>query len=191
MHGSRTSSFTPSVSALYADALGAFLDERGLPLRAGGPRGPRLCGATYSTLMSTASRELDDSGLGLRFGTRVGGAGFGMLGIAAATAPTLREAIRHLTQLESITSTLGRATVRRQGARVHLSWHAAQAVPPSVVEGILSGWVSFGRYLLGERVDVVQVSLRHRRMAPQEVYDSVFECPVRFEASSSAAMVTP
>lgn len=172
---------SPSVSSLYADALGAFLSERGL---APGTRseGPRLCGNSYSTLMAGASRELGDRGLGLRFGARVGGAGFGMLGIAAATAPTLRESIRHLTQLESITSTLGRATVRRHGTRVHLSWQPAQPVPPAVVEGILAGWVSFGRYLLGEQVDVVQVSLRHKRIAAMDVYDGVFACPVHFGA---------
>ncbi len=177
----RATPWTPSVSTLYADALGAFLLEQGLPQDARAP-GPRLCGASYSTLMAGAARELDDQGLGLRFGARVGGAGFGMLGIAAATAPTLREAIRHLTQLESITSTLGCATVRRHGARVHVSWQPAQSVPAAVVEGILAGWVSFGRYLLGERVEVAQVSLRHRRIAPMQLYDAVFECPVRFEA---------
>lgn len=171
----------PSVSTLYADALGAFLAEQGLRQDARTP-GPRLCGVSYSTLMAGASRALGDQGLGLRFGARVGGAGFGMLGIAAATAPSLREAIRHLTQLESITSTLGFATVRRHGQRVHLSWRPAQTVPPAVVEGILAGWVSFGRYLLGEPVEVAQVSLRHRRMAPMQVYEGVFECPVRFEA---------
>ncbi len=173
----------PSVSTLYADALGAFLAERGLAQQSStpDPHNRRLCGMSYSALMSGAARELDDKGLGLRFGARVGGAGFGMLGIAAATAPTLSEAIRHLTQLESITSTLGRATVRRHAGKVHLSWHPEQPVPPSVVEGILAGWVSFGRYLLGEKVDVAQVSLRHRRIAAIEVYDAVFECPVRFE----------
>ncbi|SHH22724.1 AraC family transcriptional regulator [Massilia sp. CF038] len=172
---------TPSVSTLYADALGAFLAEQGLPADARAT-GPRLCGVSYASKMAGASRQLDDQALGLRFGARVGGAGFGMLGIAAATAPTLREAIRHLTQLESITSTLGYAMVRRQGTRVHLSWQPAQPVPAAVVEGILAGWVSFGRYLLGEKVDVVQVALRHRRIAPMAIYDSVFECPVHFEA---------
>ncbi len=179
---------TPSVSTLYSDALGAFLAERGLPLsaqaqhlQAPDPHRRRLCGNSYAALMAGAAQELDDSGLGLRFGARVGGAGFGMLGIAAATAPSLREAIRHLTQLESITSTLGHASVRRHARRVHLSWQPAQTLPPAVVEGILAGWVSFGRYLLGERVDVVQVSMRHRRIAPAEAYDAVFECPVRFE----------
>ncbi len=177
-----TPSFTPSVSTLYADSLGAFLAERGLPREpATDPHGRRLCGTSYSTLMAGAARALDDKGLGLRFGARVGGAGFGMLGIAAATAPSLREAIRHLTQLESITSTLGHASVRRHAGKGHISWQPAQAVPPAVVEGILAGWVSFGRYLLGEQVDVAQVSLRHARIAAMEVYDGVFACPVRFE----------
>lgn len=173
----------PSVSTLYADALGAFLAERGLTQHGStpDPRNRRLCGMSYSALMTGAARELDDKGLGLRFGARVGGAGFGMLGIAAATAPTLSESIRHLTQLESITSTLGRAIVRRHAGKVHLSWHPDQPVPPAVVEGILAGWVSFGRYLLGEKVAVAQVSLRHRRIAAIEVYDAVFECPVRFD----------
>jgi AraC-like DNA-binding protein len=184
----QTSFHQPSVSTLYADALGAFLAERGLPQDAPSP-GPRLCGNSYSTLMDRAARALDDRGLGLRFGARVGGAGFGMLGIAAATAPSLREAIRHLTQLESITSTLGNAAVRRHGRRVHLSWHPAQALPPAVVEGILAGWVSFGRYLLGEHVDVAQVSLRHQRIASMEVYDSVFDCPVKFDACSYGVII--
>ncbi len=188
MQRTRHHASSPSVSTLYSDALGAFLAERGLPradqaqrILASDPHGRRLCGNSYSALMAGAARELDDNGVGLRFGARVGGAGFGMLGIAAATAPSLREAIRHLTQLESITSTLGHASVRRHAGKVHLSWQPAQALPPAVVEGILAGWVSFGRYLLGERVDVAQVSLRHSRIAAVEVYDGVFECPVRFD----------
>jgi AraC-like DNA-binding protein len=186
--GHLTTAAAPSVSTLYGDALGAFLAERGLPRDAQarhvlvpGPHGRRLCGNAYSALMAGAARELDDQGLGLRFGGRVGGAGFGMLGIAAATAPSLREAIRHLTQLESITSTLGHASVRRHGAKVHLSWQPSLTLPSAVIEGILAGWVSFGRYLLGERVEVAQVSLRHRRIAAVEVYDAVFACPVRFD----------
>ncbi|UUZ55850.1 hypothetical protein LP419_10400 [Massilia sp. H-1] len=65
----RSLPLTPSVSTLYADALGAFLSEQGLPQDARSP-GPRLCGVSYSTLMAGASRELGDQGLGLRFGAR-------------------------------------------------------------------------------------------------------------------------
>jgi len=175
----------PSVSSLYADALGAFLAERGLPAAppptlAGHAR--RVVGASFAHTLYGGVRELGESALGLQFGTRVGGAGFGMLGVAAATAPTLAESIRHLTQLESLTSTLGHASVRRPGKLVHLSWRPAQAVPPMVVEGILAGWVSYGRYLLGEKVDVAQVSFAHPRLAAVHAYDSVLECPHRFGA---------
>ncbi|NHZ82432.1 helix-turn-helix domain-containing protein [Massilia sp. CCM 8695] len=171
----------PSVSTLYADALGAFLAEQGLPRDAGAaPPGPRLCGSAFAGLMTGGARELGDPALGLRFGTRVGAAGFGMLGIAAASAPTLRDAIGHLTELESITSTLGRARVLRRGQRVHLVWQPAQTVAPAVIEGILAGWVSFGRYLLGGQAEVAHVSLRHSRIAQLAEYEDAFACPLRF-----------
>jgi AraC-like DNA-binding protein len=175
----------PSVSVLYADALGAFLHERGLPWQRPAPNvapARRVVAASFAHSLYGGERELGDPSLGLHFGTRVGAAGFGMLGIAAATAPTLGESIRQLTQLESLTSTLGRAQVRRVGRAVQLRWRPAQPVPPMVIEGILSGWVSFGRYLLGERVEVAQVALAHPRRAPVQAYDETFESPVRFGA---------
>jgi len=174
----------PSVSSLYADALGAFLAERGLPAAApsASGHGRRVVGASFAHTLYGGVRELGESALGLQFGTRVGGAGFGMLGVAAATAPTLMESIRHLTQLESLTSTLGRASARRAGKLVHLCWQPAQAVPPMVVEGILSGWVSYGRYLLGEKVDVAQINFAHHRLASAQAWTGVLECPQRFGA---------
>src|SRR5690348_13610713 len=63
----RYTPLTPSVSTLYADALGAFLAEQGLPADARAT-GPRLCGVSYASKMAGASRQLDDQALGLRFG---------------------------------------------------------------------------------------------------------------------------
>jgi AraC-like DNA-binding protein len=174
----------PSVSTLYADALAAFLTERGLPpaLAVAAPpvHTQRVAAASFADVLAGGERELDDAALGLTFGTRVGTAGFGMLGIAAASAPTLAESIRQLTQLESLTSTLGHASVRRHAKLVHLSWRPAQPVAPTVIEGILSGWVSYGRYLLGEHVGIVQVALAHRRRASLPTYEDAFDAPVRF-----------
>lgn len=186
---------TPSVSSLYADALAAFLRDRGYapePLAEFDGRSParRVVGRAYAAAMITGVRELGDSALGLEFGTRVGGGGFGLLGIAAATAPTLRVTLEHLTRHESLTSTLGRASMRQQGDDVHLEWHPAQGVTPAVIEGILSGWVSFGRHLLGERVDVRMVSFSHRRIASVDAYESAFDCPVRFDCPSYAVTIS-
>ncbi|HYD79940.1 MAG TPA: AraC family transcriptional regulator ligand-binding domain-containing protein [Paucimonas sp.] len=178
----------PSVSALYADTLGEFLRARGLHGNVrGAMRSPaetvRIEGDRYAGMLIDGARALGDEGLGLRFGLHAGGAGFGMLGIAVATAPTLREAIRQHNELESITSTLGRATTRFCGKRVEISWHPARMPTPIVVEGILAGWVSFGRHILAERADILQVSFMHRRRAPLHEYETVFECPLRFESA--------
>lgn len=179
---------TPTVAASYAGALTAFLATRGLQFGAGARPGSeaaprRVCGPAYAGLLIQGMRDLDDKTLGLSFGTAVGGAGFGLLGIAAATAPTLAAAIHHLVTLESITSTLGRATVRRSAGVVHLEWLPVHGVPPILVEGILSGWVSFGRYLLGEPVEVLQVAFAHPRAAAHGAYDDTLACPVRFNAA--------
>jgi len=192
----------PSVSSLYADALAAFLRDRGLDRTRPGlqPAGfdksfdkspaRRVVGRAYAQTMIAAVRDLGDSALGLEFGTRVGGGGFGLLGIAAATAPTLRGTIAHLTSHESLTSTLGRARLRQEGNTVQIEWHPAQGVAPAVIEGILSGWVSFGRHLLGEKVDVQQVSFAHRRIAPMHAYESAFECPVRFDCTGYGVAIS-
>lgn len=181
---------TPSVSSLYAGALSAFLRDSGLPM----DRSPeqaiqRVDGQQYAQALVTGARELGDHSLGLAFGTRVGAAGFGMLGIVAATAPTLGRSIHYLTHMESLTSTLGQARARRHGRHVVLSWQPAQQVLPAVIEGILTGWVSFGRYVLGEQVNVTEVAFAHKRMSATQVYDAALVCPVRFEAAQYAVTI--
>lgn len=177
---------SPSVSTLYADALGAFLRERGmdterctaLPRSRCSPA-QRVAAGSYVHAMLAGVRECGDAGLGLAFGSRVGARGFGLLGIAASTAPTMQETIRYLTRLESMTSTLGDVHARRDADTVTLGWRAAQPVPPVVIEGILAGWVSFGRFLLDGQAEVLGVSLAHR-VAPLHAYEAAFGCPVRF-----------
>ncbi len=149
----------------------------------------RVDGQQYAQALVSGVHELGDHGLGLAFGTRVGAAGFGMLGIVAATAPTLGRSIHYLTNMESLTSTLGQARARRQGRQVILSWQPAQPVLPAVIEGILTGWVSFGRYVLGEQVEVAEVAFAHKRMSATHAYDTALLCPVRFEAEHYAVTI--
>lgn len=185
----------PTVSGAYARAWGAFLDEGGLAGTA--PRAAldapaataRLDGAVFDGALDGGRRLLGDPLLGVRFGTRVGGGGFGLLGIAAATAPTFAGAVGALARYESLTSTLGRVTVRREGRDVTLSWHAARPAAPAVVEGILAGWVSFGRHLVGERVPVRALAFAHARGAALSAYEAVLDCPVRFDADETRVTV--
>ena len=182
---------SPSVSGSYARALRSFLGSCGLPDgdTANGMQPGRVDGTTLGDALARGCRALGDPTLGVRFGTRVGGAGFGLLGVAAATAPSLAGAVRHLQRFEALTSTLGRVRVRREGAGVTLAWQPAQAVAPAVVEGILAGWISFGRYLLGEQVEVRGLGFAHARAAAVSAYEQQLACPVRFGAGETSVTV--
>ena len=183
-----TSPDLPSVSGSYARALRGFLGTCGLSEvdTAAGLDGGRVTGDTLGDTLVDGGNALGDPTLGIRFGTRVGGAGFGLLGVATATAPSLAQALRHLQRFESLTSTLGRVQVRRQDGTVTLAWHPSQPVAPAVVEGILGGWVSFGRYLIGEHVDVRGIAFAHGRATALSAYEQAIDCPVRFRAAETS-----
>lgn len=186
----------PSVSASYEQALRVFLHSRGLSVaaasRAGEDASPtlRVAGSLFGQTLTLGGRELGDATPGLTFGQAVGGAGFGLLGVAAATAPTLRESVQRLQRFESLTSTLGHLQIRLHGDLVSLVWCPADACPqPAVVEAILCGWVSFGRFLLAERVDVVEVTFKHMPNAPKPLYEQALCCPVRFGAADNSVVL--
>jgi AraC-like DNA-binding protein len=182
----------PSVSGSYAQALDAFLGSCGLPdgrHAARGTKGERVGGAILGDSLVDGGRAVGDPMLGIRFGTRVGCAGFGLLGIAAATATTFAEAVVHLQRFESLTSTLGHVHVRREGTSVTLAWQPVQPVAPAVVEGILAGWVSFGRFLLGEHVAVRCLKFTHARDAAASAYEQLLQCPIRFGAAETSVTV--
>ena len=182
---------SPSVSGSYAGALQAFLGSRGLPGSPAtvAPARLRVAGDALGDALVEGGRELGDPLLGIRFGTRVGCAGFGLLGVAAATATSLGEAVRHLQRFESLASTLGHVSVRREGRQVALAWRPVRPVAPAVVEGILAGWVSFGRYLLGEHVAVRGLDFGHARSDAISAYEQQLECPVRFGADEASVSV--
>jgi AraC-like DNA-binding protein len=179
---------TPSVSGSYARALGAFLRARGLTqvgLDLAGASTPasRVGAHSFSMALAKGGRELGDAAPGLAFGARIGAAGFGLLGVATATAPTLRDALAQLRRFESLTSTIGRIEVQPLGRRVRLAWRPVQPdTSPDVVEAVLAGWVSFGRYLLGEHTEAVEVCFAHRAAAPKSQYEQLLACPLRFDA---------
>jgi hypothetical protein len=72
---------------------------------------------------------------------------------------------------------------------VTLVWQPHAPVAPAVVEGILAGWVSFGRYLLAEPVPVLGVSFAHARTASVSAHEALLDCPVRFGAEEHSVTI--
>jgi AraC-like DNA-binding protein len=177
----------PTVSRHYAEALERFLLAQGWT---DGPRvslrGWRVEGAAFGEALTRGARELGHPCLGVAFGSEVGGSGYGLMGLAVSTAGTVREVIQQLQRYEPLTSTLGRLNVVPRGGLVQMQWRPTHRVPPAAAEAILAGWVSFGRYLLGTRVDVAEVSFAHACEGQIEDYEQTLQCPVRFDADEYA-----
>jgi AraC-like DNA-binding protein len=184
----------PSVSTAYAGAWRAFLGDRGLPaapaVEPASAAARRIDGTSFGDALLGARRLLGDPLLGVHFGQRVGGGSFGLLGIAAATAPTFAHSIHQLQRFEPLTSTLGRVEIHPGARSVTLAWRPIAATSPAVVEGILAGWVSFGRHLLGEHVDVREIAFAHPRGAALSAYEAALDGPVRFDADVTSVTVS-
>ncbi|HSX61153.1 MAG TPA: AraC family transcriptional regulator ligand-binding domain-containing protein [Tahibacter sp.] len=181
------------VSRLYADAFAEFANRSGaLPASDAVAATPgfvqRVDGQDFGRRVQQAVDASGDADLGVRFGAAIGGRGFGLLGIATATAPSLQQSLASLVRWEPLTSTLGRIGIRRSRRHLRLTWTPHVAVPPAAIEGILGGWVAFGRFLVGENVPVVALELAHARRARSEA-DAVLGCEVRFGAACNAVVI--
>ena len=148
----------------------------------------RIRGSLFCAQVTDAIRLSADGDLGFRFGAAVGGRGFGLLGISTATAPTLAHALNSLSRWESLTSTLGRVRVSRSRQHLRLAWDAEPGVPGSVVEGVLSGWISFGRFLANEALPVEALELAHKRSRGAGDAEAIVGCRVKFGARENAVV---
>jgi AraC-like DNA-binding protein len=184
----------PTVSIHYARALGRLAENRGVrrviwrEWAAAAP-GHRVSGEVFLRELRTLAHELGDPGIGLALGASAGGEGFGLLSLLLATAPTLRMAIEHLRHFESLATTLGRLQASQEGAFIDLLWHPRTHGDPLIVEAVLAGWVTFGRFLIERGADVESVSFTHRPAMPVEAYERLLGCPVRFGAAENSVRI--
>ncbi|WP_284620603.1 AraC family transcriptional regulator [Aquabacterium humicola] len=185
---------SPSVSGAYAEALRTFLLKQGLAWPE--PSRPveaipahRVPGSTFVRVLDDARRNLGDPLVGLHFGIRAGAAGYGLMGVAAATATSLRDTIRHLHRFASLTSTLGDLSSTAQSGFVSLIWNPLPGVDTAVVEATLAGWVSFARHLVGASAEEIGVTFAHRPCATRQRYEQLLECRVEFDASTHSVSV--
>lgn len=191
---------TGSASRCYAEAMLEYLYGHGVSPREAwcrlgwseaaqsGPFG-RVARSSLDNLLSWSANEIGNRAIGLDFGRSVGGAGFGVLGLAAATASDLASAVQALIRLEPVTSTIGSAYTHLQGSEIEIGWKES-AVPtntsPIFAEAILASWVTFGRFLIGERVPIVRIEWTHAPTAPLSVYEEIFDAPIHFGAPSNS-----
>ncbi len=150
----------------------------------------RLSIPRYMRLGHAAIQLVGEPALGLRMGQRSRLAQFGLAGITAAQAPTVREAARTLTRFELLyaRNCRGQSSFHEDTRGAWLRFYSISpynAYNRFVVDSILAGWHSQLSALCGEHLSIEKVEIEFPAPPYAERYRELFNCPVEFGAANN------
>jgi len=169
----------------------ALLARAGLAAPDWQPLPARLPMAKLIALFEAAVELSGRRDIGLEFGRRVRPGTYNVLGYAMMTCRTLGEAVALVPHYRRLVFDQGYCETRFElGEKlVTLSWHVLPGALPycaSLAESLLSGWYSFGRWMMSTEGHFTEVRFSHPAPADQRPYTEFFACPVHFNASQNA-----
>jgi len=189
------------LSVGFVDSLAMALRERqvdplpllaqyGLDARRLGEARARLSIPRYMRLGHAAIELTGDESLGLAMGCHSRLSQAGLAGVAAAQAPTLREAARALTRFEPLYAHnyRGQSSFREDADGAWLRFYSISPYNRYnrfVVDSVLAGWAAQFGALAGRRLAVARVDIEFEAPAYAERYAEVFDCPVEFGATDN------
>ncbi len=182
------------VSTAYVRSLFDYLSDAGVsPADLFGSRATaaverqdafgRISAMEWVRLFSIAERATGNPCIALRVGEAIKPRHFGILGYVTMSCADLREAIDRLLRYEALVGELSQSSLSVRSGQAYLRWCSPlKPVPPRVLaETSMAGWVTYGRWLLGD-YPISGVSFQHEAAADLSEYQRIFRCPVRFGA---------
>ncbi len=148
----------------------------------------RISARRYQSLLESASTCLNEPCFGLNYGQQIDIAAFSLLGYLAMASATLKEASEAVNQYGGLVSEIGRLDSEiiteinssTNPPLVKIYWRPRpgnENCSGQVIDGVLAGWVNFGREFIGENTKIHSVHLTRRR-ASETSYRKFFDCPV-------------
>lgn len=140
--------------------------------------------ASVGALFLQILQHSGDLGLGLEVGSLVQPRSYQVLGYAVMSSADLAEAIDRLIRYEKLVGKLGQSQLVAVGEHYRLQWQCPFQGDWTrfLKEAALAGWVTYGRTLLPESVNLIRVCFDHPALLPPERYERVFQCPVQMGA---------
>ena len=139
---------------------------------------------SVAALFLQVLQKSGDLGLGLVVGSLVQPRSYQVLGYGIMSSATLGEAIERLIRYEKLVGKLGHTELRQQGSFYQLCWHCPFSGEWArfVKEAALAGWVTYGRSLLPDNIQLNKVCFDHAALIAESRYLELFQCPVEFSA---------
>tara|TARA_R110000868_G_scaffold14387_11_gene66842 strand:- start:10933 stop:12012 length:1080 start_codon:yes stop_codon:yes gene_type:complete len=183
------------VPVAYAAALLDLVEELGVPraqlfaevrVRAevlGNPQG-RLSFIDFTQLTSSALRLCDEPALGLLLGQRLNVSTHGILGYAVLSSANLGKAMQFALKYYRVLGLTYELEMVELGARIELRASETMPLGPLsrfAAEGLLTSLYTIARFLVGERLQEVEVGFAHAAPHYAERYERLFGVAVAFE----------
>lgn len=182
--GSYVNAFIPVVENLYRVDPYQILQEAGISPSQLAQPGFRLSLYRTFKLLKLAEEKTGDIHVGLRLGQYVQPRSYEVLGYALMSRNNLQQAIEQLIRFDALIWDVGGTTFHIEGDMGYLGLNPLRVpwVPPQAFELAMSGQVAFGRWITGTSYHPTKIQMRHAQRGDRAVYESVFGCPVEFNA---------
>jgi AraC-like DNA-binding protein len=183
------------VPVAYAAALLDLVEELGVergqlfnaarvrPEVLGNPQG-RLSFSDFTQLSGCALRLCAEPALGLLLGQRLNVSTHGILGYAVLSSANLGKAMQFALRYYRVLGLTYELEMVEEGARVELRASETMPLGPLsrfAAEGLLASLYTIARFLVGERLQQVEVGFAHAAPHYAERYERLFGVPVAFD----------
>ena len=137
-------------------------------------------------MLHAAEKATGNSAIGLQAGSQFRPSTFLDIGYGLIACQNLREALAFNYQYQRLTQEIGRTSVVADGDIARIKWRTliedAEYVRP-VTEAAFAGYAVLGRWLTWDsKAKVRAMYFRHNKVAHAQLCESLFQCPVYFNA---------
>jgi AraC-like DNA-binding protein len=159
--------------------------------------GARISIPRFMRMGHAAIQMTEEPALGIDFGRHTRMTDLGLAGMAAASAPSLGEALETLVRYERLMSTNSRGqshTTHTADGGLHAVFYSISPYNRYncfVVDSILAGWVALLRELGGPATQPSAVTIEYAGPANSEPHAEWFQCPIQFDAPQNRIELHP
>ncbi len=144
----------------------------------------------HEDIYSLASGLLDDPMLGFLHGQQYEPERWGVLGLVALTSNSIAAAMSAQFRFQSLSGNMGAPLQLNHGQLTTMQWVPAYNCSHHMSETIITGMVAFARNLTNQAdYSPSAVYFTHPALAPVDLYERYFECPVHFNAEHNALVI--
>ena len=153
----------------------------------------RITMSVEDQLIRLALKHSNDPLFGLHMGEGIRPRFMGELGYASMSSATLRDAIELMIPFMKVTTEYAAMRFEWQGEDLWLIWESdMESLPtyPMRIDANFAAAITFGRWILGQNYNPERVLFRHPAQGDPAEYSRIFHCPVAFEQSKNAIVLS-